>query len=97
MEANVETKPQTLKSAEQRMIEKAAHEFAEKLRAIFQVPVKAEIEITGVPLSKIAHIAEFMKDDDVSIHFIDNVSRGRKHYINPGIRTEIFRITSISE
>lgn len=53
-----------IKSAEQRMIEKATAEYASKLKAILGDKASARISIDGVPLSKIATIAEFMRDDE---------------------------------
>lgn len=100
MEANVATKKQNLKSAEQRMLEQAADEFAEKCRAIFRVPVKVEIKLTGVPLSKIAHIAEFIRDEDGErcvVRTRESFSRGTIHYIDPSIDTATYEIESISE
>ena len=63
MSANVKSKIE-IKSAEQRMIERATAEFISKLRVVLGTNTKSTIQISGVSLSKLATIAEFLKDEE---------------------------------
>lgn len=88
--------PTQIKSPEQRMLEKATEEYLSKLNSIFKIDVHVEISIARVPLSKIAHIAEFI--DGCEVNSIISSAFGVKlNYINPEIHTVNYRISSISE
>lgn len=98
MSANVSEKIQ-IKSAEQRMIEAATAEYASKLKSVLGQKASAVIQIEGVPISKIATIADFLRDEEgeaVKIKSFKSFS-GTKNYINQSLKGEGYTIEQISE
>lgn len=90
----------TVKSVEQRMIEKAAYEFASKMKAILGDKASARISIDGAPLSKIATIAEFMRDDEgdkVQIVRWDDDNSHVLYFSHKEMKGEGFKVESIRE
>lgn len=99
METNVAQKNE-IKSAEQRMIERATAEYISKLRAVLGNKAAAHIQISGTPLSKLGVIAEFLTDDEgenVKIKQANSPINGVKNYIWHAIKGEGYQIEEISE
>lgn len=99
METNVEQKIQ-IKSAEQRMIERATAEYISKLRAVLGNKAAAAITINGVPLSKLGTIAEFLTDEEgesVPVKVYKSGFMKTKNYIHHSIKGDGYEIEEISE
>lgn len=89
-----------IKSAEQRLLEKASEEYVSKLRAILGPEAKATISIDGARLDKIGTIAEFLRDEDgekVKIKLYASGFRESKNYIFHSIKGDGFDVEQISE
>lgn len=86
----------TVKSAEQKLIEKATEEYLQKLQAILTNRVEIEVGISYVNLSKLGHIAECAgigidkRSDSI-------MPGGSLHYIRKPFSGEGYTITEISE
>ena len=82
------------------MVERATAEYVSKLRAVLGNNTSANIQIEGVPLSKIGIIAEFLYDEEgegVKIKSRNSIIRGNVNYIHHTIKGEGFSIEEISE
>lgn len=84
-----------VKSAEQKLTEKATEEYISKLKAIYGKDACAKIEISGVRLSKLGHIAE-CAGLDIS-HTYSDIERRNNHYLSRPFTGEGYTITEISE
>lgn len=82
------------------MVERATAEYVSKLRAVLGNNTTANIQIEGVPLSKIGIIAEFLYDEEgerAKIKCLKSIIRGDVNYIHHTIKGEGFSIEEISE
>lgn len=94
----------TVKSAEQKLTEKATEEYLSKLKAIYGEDATANIEIAGVKLSKLGHIAECAGidiDKRNELPFIVNevafYDGSTIHYLRKPFAGNGYTITEISE
>lgn len=84
-----------LKSAEQRLLEKATEEYRQKLNSIFNKEITVEVSIEGATLTKIATITEFLRDEEgikKEIHSFNGC-----HAVRSDIKGEGYLIAYISE
>jgi len=89
-----------IKSAEQRMIERATAEYISKLRVVLGQNAKATISIEGLPVSKLGIIAEFLTDEEgerVPIKAYPSTFRQNKNYIYHSIKGDGYDIEQLSE
>jgi hypothetical protein len=99
MGANVTTKTE-IKSAEQRLMERATEEYISKLRAFLGAQTSATIIIEGVPVYKLGVIAEFLKDEEgrpVKIRLAKSLISGERNFILHTIKGDGYQIEQISE
>lgn len=86
-----------IKSAEQRMIEKATAEYVSKLQAIAGKDVKAIIQLEGFPFSKIAVITEFLDSQEDEPIEIKVSSLNQRSIFPSAMKGNGFDIDRISE
>lgn len=82
------------------MVERATAEYVSKLRAVLGNKASVNIQIEGVPLSKIGTIAEFLYDEEgqrAKIKSRNSIIRGNVNYIYHTLKGEGFSIEEISE
>jgi hypothetical protein len=85
-----------VKSAEQKVTEKATEEYLNRLQSIYGKDVEISVSISGVKLSKLGHIAECagLTVDNREAAFYNEAI---EHYIRKPFEGNGYKITEISE
>ena len=86
----------TVKSAEQKLTEKATEEYISKLQAIYGNDACAEVKVSGVRLSKLGHIAE-CANLEIKSRPSAFYNDAACHYLRKPFTGEGYTITEISE
>lgn len=92
-------KKQVIKSAEQRMLEKATAEYAAKCASILNCKVKVTVQIDGLTYQKLTYLQSFMQDEEgemPTLHTNGSLVNGKYFSINTDIAGEGYEIDSLS-
>ena len=96
METNI-----VIKSAEQKLIEQAAEDFAKKVQSVLKSrDVKAVISLYNIPIGKLTDMREFMRDEEGELPTLHvsgrTLEEGKLSYL-PRIKGDGYEIEEFSE